>query len=378
MKTTEITYKYHLKKYNGPSSRLTCPNCGRKRCFSPYVDENEQIVGAQYGRCDHESSCGYIKYPPRETNWTKSPSKCYQKENQKMKNATDQVTIEPAETINTIPMDIVRKTVRTSPPSNFIIFLQTLFEWGLIAFLINEYFIGVTRAGDVVFYQIDGNNRCRSGKIMKYDRETGHRIKDPNAKTPITWVHSLLKKQGVLPQAWELSQCLFGEHLLKKYPDKPVILVESEKTAIIGAGFKPEYVWVAVGGKSQIKGKLEVLAGRTVIAFPDVDAYDEWKIEFKNRPNLNIYVSDFVNQYSVSQELGEKADIADVLIHWAKNQFPVVNISSGEYVRDNSEKVMSRDSEIQAYFSPETRQAVMDLIAELELEVKCVTKLINQ
>ena len=64
----------------------------------------------------------------------------------------------------------------------------------------------------------------------------GLRIKDPSAKTPITWVHALLKQKGVLPQECELTQCLFGKHLLKKYPDKPVILVESEKTAIIGAG----------------------------------------------------------------------------------------------------------------------------------------------
>ena len=38
---------------------------------------------------------------------------------------------------------------------------------------------------------------------------------------------------GVLPQEWELTQCLFGEHLLKKYPDKDIWLVEAKKTAII-------------------------------------------------------------------------------------------------------------------------------------------------
>ena len=31
-----------------------------------------------------------------------------------------------------------------------------------------------------IFFQIDQEGRCRTGKIMKYDAETGHRIKDPN------------------------------------------------------------------------------------------------------------------------------------------------------------------------------------------------------
>lgn len=62
---------------------------------------------------------------------------------------------------------------------------------------------------------------------MKYDPETGHRIKDENTKGRITWVHSLMKYAGQLPQEWTLIQCLFGEHLLPLFPEKPVALVES-------------------------------------------------------------------------------------------------------------------------------------------------------
>jgi len=118
-------------------------------------------------------------------------------------------------------MEIVLKTVRTNPLSDFLFFLCNLFDTDTIMRLIEEYAIGVTRSGYAVFYQIDQQGRRRSGKVMKYNRETGHRIKDEAMSNRITWVHSLLKKQGVLPQDWELSQCLFGEHLLKKYPDKP-------------------------------------------------------------------------------------------------------------------------------------------------------------
>ena len=56
---------------------------------------------------------------------------------------------------------------------------------------------------------------------------------------------ALMRRKGLLPEEWELSQCLFGEHLLSLYPDRTVALVESEKTAVICAGFIPEYVWLA-------------------------------------------------------------------------------------------------------------------------------------
>ena len=40
-----------------------------------------------------------------------------------------------------------------------------------------------------------------------------------------------MKRSGALPQDWELTQCLFGEHLLPQCPGRSVALVESEKTA---------------------------------------------------------------------------------------------------------------------------------------------------
>ena len=39
----------------------------------------------------------------------------------------------------------------------------------------------------------------------------------------------------------------------------------------------PRFLWVATGGKSQINDRLLVLKGRTVVAFPDIDGYDEWE-----------------------------------------------------------------------------------------------------
>lgn len=47
-------HRYELD-HSKPRRKLTCPQCGRDRCFTPYVDVTTgQIVGAQFGVCDHK------------------------------------------------------------------------------------------------------------------------------------------------------------------------------------------------------------------------------------------------------------------------------------------------------------------------------------
>lgn len=128
--------------------------------------------------------------------------------------------------------------------------LINFFDTDTILRLVGEYLLGVTKDGDVIFYQVDIKGRIRGGKIMKYNRETGHSIKDPAAKNPINWVHVPMLRKGLLPEGWTMTQCLFGEHLLAQYPDKVVCLVEAEKTAVICAAMMPEFIWLATGGKS--------------------------------------------------------------------------------------------------------------------------------
>jgi hypothetical protein len=70
------------------------------------------------------------------------------------------------------------------------------------------YFIGTSKHWDgaTVFWQIDNKGRTHAGKIMQYNPNTGKRVKEPINK--ISWAHTVLK----LPD-FNLSQCLFGEHL---------------------------------------------------------------------------------------------------------------------------------------------------------------------
>ena len=307
---------YSLQKYAGPSSRHTCPSCGRPHCFTWYVDEKGEKLHETVGKCDHDSSCHY-HYTPRDyfrdhpeaqqarsdESWRQPPEWLYKRKT-------------PALPVATcfIPPDIVLRSVRPLLNSDFVTFLLTLLDPVIVEDLIHDYQLGVTSRKDVIFFQLDIDGRCRTGKIMKYNPETGHRIKDESCPSRITWVHSLMKSSGQLPSDWQLTQCLFGEHLLRQYPNKAVALVESEKTAVICAGLMPKYLWLATGGKQAINDRLLVLQGRKVLAFPDIDGYDEWQRKLAEYPQLGITVNPILQQNATAEDIEAHIDIADWLI----------------------------------------------------------------
>ncbi len=196
-----------------------------------------------------------------------------------------------------------------------------MFQRRTVGYLTLRYSLGVTRARDVIYFQQDIKGNIRTGKIMKYNPSTGKRVKDPNVPGKVDWIHSVLKRQGKLPDDWELTQCLFGEHLLADQEEakKTVALVESEKTAVIASGILPRYIWLATGGKSQLSPeRLSVLKGRKVIAFPDVDGYEDWKRKLSGMPQLNITVSDILKKNATEADREAHIDIADWLIRWKK------------------------------------------------------------
>ena len=221
--------------------------------------------------------------------------------------------------IGHIPFSYVEKSV--SYNSSFVQFLCGLFdryslESPTIERLMQDYALGATKDGSVIYWQIDTKGRVRTGKVMKYNPETGHRIKDAGG---INWIHSIMKKQNLLPEDYNLVQCLFGEHLLRMYPNKVVALVESEKSALIASGVYPDYVWLATGGKSQLSiDKLKALKGRTVIMFPDVDGFEYWTVKAKEVETIGckVIVSDLLEKNATDEDRANKIDIADWLIRY--------------------------------------------------------------
>ena len=315
-------HTYSLQPYEGPGSRFTCPACGGKRCFTRYVDENGDCLDEAVGRCNHESRCGY-HYTPRQFFEDHPSARPDWKENFfRIPQQTIKKTVKKQ--LWTIKADIVKSTVNPAIESDFTAFLTGLIGRKNTAKIVKKYHIGVTKNRDVIFYQLDTEGRCRTGKIMKYDRKTGHRVKDEKVGGKITWVHSVLRQSADpllrLPDGWELTQCLFGEHLLRQFPFKPVALVESEKTAVICSTFWPEYIWLATGGKSQLNDRLQVLKGRKVVAFPDVDGYLEWKEKLSRVRGLDIVVSDVLEKEATFEDRANHVDIADLLIRQQREE----------------------------------------------------------
>ena len=355
---------YNLQKYRGMSSRYTCLNCGRPRCFTRYVDEEGKPLHETVGRCDHESSCGY-HYTPKQffaDHPDLKPGKDWREERPVW------LDKEKPKELCFIPDSIVTRSVRYNYDSDLLTFLRTVIDPVVLEGLIDDYRIGVTKSRATIFFQIDVQGRCRTGKIMMYDPETGHRIKDPDVPGRVTWVHSMMKKAGMLPANWELSQCLFGEHLLPLYPDKPVGLVESEKTAVIAAGLMPKYLWLATGGKSGLNERLNVLRGRKVVAWPDVDGFQEWTDKLAGFTELDITVSPLLQQVASPEDFAAHIDIADWLIRCSRPGVDCHSERSPQGAVEESHRHSASFLRAARYLPPETMDAVEGLIDDLGLE----------
>lgn len=302
----------YLEKYTPKTSRHKCPKCGDPHSFTYYLDGSTgEVIDKNVGRCNHESRCGY-HYTPKQF-FIDNPV-----EKERFSTPVQQKPKQqPQCEISYIPFQYVEKSV--SYNSSFVFFLCGLFdcyslESRTIERLMQDYALGATKNGSIIYWQIDLKGKVRTGKVMKYDPNTGHRVKGCNG---VNWIHSIMKKQKLLSEDFKLVQCMFGEHLLRMYPNKVVALVESEKSALIASGIYPEYVWLATGGKSQLSiNKLNVLKGRKVIMFPDVDGFEYWKSRVKDLECIGcrVFVSDLLERNATEIERKNKIDLADWII----------------------------------------------------------------
>lgn len=223
-----------------------------------------------------------------------------------------------------LPMEMVNSHTNTDTDT-LCQFIKTIpwdeVQLGRLSSVLAEYHIGHARQGHTIFWQIDEEERVRTGKMMLYKTD-GHR--DKTSRYNFDWIHSLLFRSASLPQYSDEKQdcqpCLFGLHLLNKYPQAAVNIAESEKTAILMAiayGNNKNHVWMACGGIENINpSKLAPIMkqNRRIILYPDRDAISKWR----EKQNALKYDRLSLNVQAVMDwwkpEDGDKADIADVVL----------------------------------------------------------------
>lgn len=299
------SYRHILEPYKGPNTRYHCPSCQqRKKTFSRYIDTlTGQHIDSTVGRCNRESSCGYHYTPKQYFNDNKIQFEKPTADVQKKVNL-HQIPI------SYIPMESFKDSLRRYDSNNFVNFLINHFGIEIARHLVNQYFIATAKywKGATVFWQVDILGNIRTGKIMLYNPTTGKRVKD--LELPVNWVHKALK----LPK-FSLKQCLFGEHLLIDNT-KPVAIVESEKTAIVASVYLPQFIWVAVGGRSNLNvERCSILKGRKVCLFPDSDGYSEWNKRLSELSKITMFtISDLLERRLTEMEKDEGLDIADYLL----------------------------------------------------------------
>jgi hypothetical protein len=291
-------------------------------------------VGDDVGKCNRLDKCGY-HYPPRQYfadhPWLNDNNCVASLQNTKKSNGETATNLRVASLQNTkksngetatkpsppepkplctISDDIFDEMSACTTPSCHMQWLERRFGTEYAQFIRENYYVSSTADGRTIFWQIDAESRVRTGKVMAFDIATGRRKHTPGA---VDWVHSILKREGILPEDWELTQCLYGEHLLTAQPTAVVALVESCKTAHVGYALFPRMLWLATGSLQGLTTeRLRPLKGRRVVLFPDQGkGYEVWssRIAPIAREVGFVYtVSDFAERHLSAGE-----DIADLI-----------------------------------------------------------------
>lgn len=325
-----MSTSFHLEKYNGIKSRHTCPSCGKSRQFTRYIDDHTgEYVADHVGICNRSNKCGY-HYPP-SAYFAHTPSEMRKTPAPAKRFTVKQHAVNTKSTPDFIPMEQVEKTLTAAhyANNNLVTFMREQFGNALTLKACKQFKLGTSKhwPGATIFWQIDADGNVRTGKIMLYDPQSGKRVKHPY--NHVTWAHTkMLPASNVGQQSYNLMQCLFGLHQIVDANSRTVIIVESEKTAMIASIYLPQYTWMACGGLKNLNANtLQPIKHCSIILYPDINAYSEWeaKASALRNQDFRIQVSTLLEKLSdhANQELIGGLDLADFLLRQPPKKSPL-------------------------------------------------------
>ena len=153
--------------------------------------------------------------------------------------------------------EVVERYLYVQHQNNLLSYITSTFGEKKKDFVKNLYKLGTTKDGGIIFWNINKEQKVQKAKVVYYTKEGKRKNK---FKVPYK------NEDGYY-------SCLFGEHLLglPEYKSKPIILVESEKTAVICAINFPRFNWLSYGGiNGMTNEKMNVLEGESILIIPDL------------------------------------------------------------------------------------------------------------
>lgn len=246
---------------------LTTPCCNKDNKDGKFV--NYKGYSYIYGYCH---SCGNTTKPP--TIFLDEKGNHYHWNNvlQKMESVIQsplQNVVQSAKKSNTpyynepkslktpiryVDIETVNKTLSIDQENPLLHYLRSKFDAGKVNFVKQLFFIGTSKEGGTVFWYINKQGKAQKAKVSYYTKE-GKRTN----RFEVPYKNS----DGYY-------NCLYGEHLLADNT-KPIILVESEKTAIVATIEFPQYTWLAYSGINGLTdAKLQAIENEKIIIIPDI------------------------------------------------------------------------------------------------------------
>ena len=185
--------------------------------------------------------------------------------------------------------DYLDKAVDYNPKMlSAIDYLIMRFHLGAVTKLVNGHH-------GTVLPRISRNNKVVGGSVQYFDTESG----------------AILQRESLVEHLYSWycfdyytdDEVFFGEHLLS---NKPIAIVQEEKTALLGTLAEPAVDWLAVGeGYNLTNNMMSKLAGKRVVLFPDDISCDYWKEQFGARFKVDRgFVHRDINRYLIDRIRG--------------------------------------------------------------------------
>ncbi|NQY10326.1 MAG: hypothetical protein HRT71_12540 [Flavobacteriales bacterium] len=143
----------YLYQFDPSSKKFECPKCHQKR-FVRYVDAKNRYLHEDFGKCDR-LKCGCYR-PPNK--------KHFALEN----NNIEFIPVKP-KTPSYITSSVMNASLKSYETNALYIYLIKHFSKSEVIDAFKKYKLGTSKKwnGSTVFWQIDFNNKIRSGKMYQ-------------------------------------------------------------------------------------------------------------------------------------------------------------------------------------------------------------------